>query len=42
MNIVSRFAADTRKAERATKLIGFGAPGLSTADYARQTGPLAN
>jgi len=42
MHIAARFPADTRKAARANKLIGFGAPGSSTADYARQAGPLAN
>lgn len=42
MHLTSRFPADARKAARATKLIGFGAPGSSTADYVRQAGPLAN
>lgn len=42
MHITSRFPADARKATRATKLIAFGAPASSTADYARQAGPLAN
>lgn len=42
MHISSRIPADVRKAARATKLIAFGAPTSSTADYARQAGPLAN
>ena len=42
MEVSSRFTADTRKAARANKMIGFGAPGSSTANYVQQAGPLAN